>query len=50
MPDHVHLGYLAELEAVRKLFDKGAGKIEDLLAVQRELSRAQGELEQMQGR
>jgi len=40
----------AELEAFRKIFDKSTGKIEEILAVQRELSRAQGELEQMKGR
>lgn len=40
----------SELAAVRKLFDKGSGKIEDILALQRELSRAQGELEQLKGR
>jgi hypothetical protein len=40
----------AELESLRKIFDKGSGKIEEVLAVQREVSRAQGELEQMKGR
>jgi hypothetical protein len=39
-----------ELVALRKLFDKGSGKIEDVLAVQREVSRAQLELEQLKGR
>jgi hypothetical protein len=40
----------AELAALRKIFEKSTGKIEDVLAVQRELSRAQGELERMKGR
>jgi hypothetical protein len=40
----------AELEGIRKIFDKGSGKIEEILAVQREVNRAQGELEQMKGR
>jgi hypothetical protein len=39
----------AELEVLRKLFDK-AGSIADIVTVQREVSRAQGELEQMKGR
>jgi hypothetical protein len=40
----------AELAALRKIFDKASGKIDEVLAVQRELSRAQGELELMKGR
>jgi hypothetical protein len=40
----------AELETLRKIFDKADGKIDQVLMVQRELSRAQGELEQMKGR
>jgi len=40
----------AEVEAFRKIFDKGSGKIDEVLAVQREVSRAQGDLEQMIGR
>jgi hypothetical protein len=40
----------AELETLRKIFDKGWAKIEEVLTVQREVNRAQGELEQMKGR
>jgi Domain of unknown function (DUF4349) len=40
----------AELDAFRKIFDKTSGKIEEVFAVQRQLSRAEGELEQLKGR
>jgi hypothetical protein len=41
---------VAELDTLRKLFDKATGKIDEIAAVVRELSRAQEELERMKGR
>jgi hypothetical protein len=40
----------AEIADLRKMFDKGSGKLEDTLTVKRELARATTELEQMKGR